>query len=66
MKQEVTVKGMTCQGCANAVKTKFEKIKGVNSVEVDLDNDRATLTTEIEIPKDSLQMVLEDTNYEVV
>lgn len=66
MKQEVTVKGMTCQGCANAVKTKFEKIKGVNSVEVDLDNDRATLTTEIEIPKDSLQTALEDTNYKVI
>jgi len=66
MKQEVTVTGMTCQGCANAVKTKFEKIKDVNSVEVDLDNDRATLTTETEIPKDSLKTALEDTNYEVV
>lgn len=66
MKQEVTVQGMTCQGCANSVKTKFEKIKGVNSVEVDLENKLATLNTELEIPKDSLQTALEDTNYEVV
>ena len=57
---------MTCQGCANTVKTKFEKIKGVNSVEVDLENKLATLNTELEIPKDSLQTTLEDTNYEVI
>ncbi|HLR88409.1 MAG TPA: heavy metal-associated domain-containing protein [Atopostipes sp.] len=66
MKQEVTVNGMTCQGCANAVKTKFEKIKGIDSVKIDLENKKAILETEIEIPKDSLQTVLEDTNYEVV
>ena len=66
MKQEVTIQGMTCQGCANAVKTKFEKIKGVDSVEVDLENNLATLITELEIPKDSLQTALEDTNYTVV
>ena len=66
MKQEVTVQGMTCQGCANTVKTKFEKIKGIDSVKIDLENKKAILETEIEIPKDSLQTVLEDTNYEVV
>ena len=66
MKQEVTIQGMTCQGCANAVKTKFEKIKGIDSVKIDLENKKAILETEIEIPKDSLQTVLEDTNYEVV
>ena len=66
MKQEVTVNGMTCQGCANAVKTKFEKIKEIDSVKIDLENKKAILETEIEIPKDSLQTVLEDTNYEVV
>ena len=66
MKQEVDVNGMTCQGCANAVKTKFEKINGIDSVEIDLENKKAILETEIEIPKDLLQTVLEDTNYEVV
>lgn len=66
MKQEVTVNGMTCQGCANAVKTKFEKIKEIDSVKIDLENKKAILETEIEIPKESLQTVLEDTNYEVV
>lgn len=66
MKQEVTVKGMVCQGCANAVKTKLGNIKGVNSVEINLDKELATLTTDKEISKDSLQTALEDTNYEVV
>lgn len=66
MKQEVDVNGMTCQGCANTVKTKFEKINGIDSVEIDLENKKAILETEIEIPKDLLQTVLEDTNYEVV
>lgn len=66
MKQEVTVEGMSCAGCANAVKTKFEKIKGIEAVEIDLANNRAILTAEYEIPEDSLQVALADTNYRIV
>lgn len=64
--QEVEIKGMTCEGCANSVKTRFEKVKGIHSVEIDLENNKAILGAEFEIPKESLETVLEDTNYEVV
>lgn len=65
MKQEVTISGMTCAGCANSVKTKFESIQGIHSVEMDLENQKAVLDVEFEIPKSSLQTVLIDTNYKV-
>lgn len=64
--QEVTIKGMTCEGCANSVKTQFEMIKGIHSVDIDLENNKAVLEAEFEIPTESLETVLEETNYEVV
>ena len=66
MRQEVEVKGMSCEGCANSVKTNFLKIKGVHEVEIDLEKNLAILDVEFEIPKESLETILEDTNYEVV
>lgn len=66
MKQEVMINGMTCQGCANSVKTKFEQIEGINAVEIDLESRKAILDAELEIPKDTLKAALADTNYSVV
>ncbi|MDN6195192.1 MAG: heavy-metal-associated domain-containing protein [Atopostipes suicloacalis] len=44
MKKEVTVEGMTCEGCANTVRKKFEDIQGVEKINVD----RATKNVSIE------------------
>lgn len=66
MKQEVTVTGMSCQGCANSVKTKFENIQEVKTAEIDLETNTAILDVASELPKATLQTALEDTNYEVV
>ncbi|EXJ23105.1 hypothetical protein ADIAL_1462 [Alkalibacterium sp. AK22] len=34
MKDTAIVEGMSCQGCANAVKAAFTQVKGVEKVEV--------------------------------
>jgi len=66
MKQEITVTGMSCQGCANSVKTNFEKIDEVKSVDIQLEKNLAVLDVENELSKETLQTALADTNYEVV
>lgn len=39
----VHIKGMTCSGCVNSIKTVLEKIPGVSSVDVSLENAQATI-----------------------
>ncbi len=39
----IHIKGMTCGGCVNSVKTVLTKIPGVNSVEVSLDDGKAVI-----------------------
>ena len=41
---ELKVNGMMCQHCASHVKDALLKVKGVKKVEVDLKNNKATVT----------------------
>lgn len=63
MKKEVVVEGMTCKGCANTVRNKFEAIEGVESVEIDLPNKKVTLTSKENIEREELESSLADTHY---
>lgn len=42
-KAEMKVDGMTCNGCVNKVKTSLEKVEGVKSVDVSLENHSAVV-----------------------
>lgn len=66
MKQEVKVEGMSCAGCANTVKKRFTGLPNVESVEMDLDNNQATLESSKRVSDEELQEALEGTNYSVV
>lgn len=66
MKQEVKVEGMSCAGCANTVKKRFAGLPNVESVEMDLDNNQATLESSKRVSDEELQEALEGTNYSVV
>lgn len=66
MKQEVKVKGMSCAGCANTVEKRFSGLPNVESVEVDLENNQATLESSKRISDEVLKESLEGTNYSVV
>ncbi|GEK91739.1 heavy-metal-associated domain-containing protein [Alkalibacterium kapii] len=65
MIKEVTVEGMKCQGCANTVKENFSSIEGVDSVEVDVANNKVTVESQKEIDKQTLKSALSDTKYTV-
>lgn len=63
----VKIKGMTCMGCANSVKNVLEKIPGVDSADVSLEQKQATVqynaaTTGVNQFKDAI----EEAGFEVV
>ena len=66
MEQEVFIEGMKCDGCANAVKEKFESIEGVNAVSMDRENKKAVLESQTEIDTETLNAALAETNYSVL
>lgn len=65
MNYQVKVEGMSCSGCANAVKSAFSNVEGVSQVDVDLDNKQATLESSSEVKKIQLEEALADTSYSV-
>ncbi|MGB3160018.1 MAG: heavy metal-associated domain-containing protein [Carnobacterium sp.] len=66
MKNEVLVEGMKCTGCANTVQEKFEAIKGVESVKVNLENKKVIVESKTEIDNDTFKSALSGTKYSVV
>lgn len=66
MKNEVLVEGMKCTGCASTVQEKFEEIKGVESVEVNLESKKVIVKSEKEINKETFKSALSGTKYSVV
>lgn len=63
----VKIKGMTCMGCANSVKSVLEKIPGVDSADVSLEQKQATVrynaaTTGV----NQFKNAIEDAGFEIV
>jgi copper chaperone CopZ len=44
----VKIKGMTCQHCVASTKEALEKIPGIQDVHVDLDNNQATYSGDVD------------------
>ena len=66
MKQEVKVENMTCDGCANTVKMRFEGVPGVSAVDINLDEKLAVLEVEEHVSEKVLADALDGTNYNLV
>lgn len=66
MKKEVLVEGMKCAGCASSVQERFEAIKGVNSVVIDLEHKKAVIESQSVIDNAELASALSDTKYTLV
>jgi copper chaperone len=64
---QLNIEGMTCSGCVNSVKNVLQKIPGVSSAEVSLEQKRATV---IFNPAQSnpaqFKAAVEDAGYDVV
>jgi copper chaperone len=59
------VKGMHCDGCVNAVTTKVSKVEGVQSCEVSLEEETATIVADPSAFANA-QAAIEKLGYEVV
>jgi len=58
MKHTYKVTGMTCVGCESDVKSALSNLKEITSVNVDLDNEEATIEMTAHVPLEKLQQTL--------
>lgn len=59
------ISGMTCSGCASTVENALRKIEGVESVQVDLQGSKATITMHNHIPFKKLQDGMANLHYQI-
>ena len=63
----LNIKGMTCGGCVKSVTSVLEKIAGVSSVEVSLEQNRATIAYNPEQAKPAqFKAAIEDAGFDVI
>ena len=59
------VGGMTCNGCANNVKNALTSVAGVLNVEIDLDGAKATVQTDGQTEKNTLESAVTNAGYSI-
>ena len=65
MEKTIMITGMKCNGCVTKVKENFEKIAGVESVAVSLENKNAMIQSNREVSVEELQQALKETKFTV-
>lgn len=63
---ELNVKGMMCENCVKHVEKALLSMDGLTSVDVNLDNAKATVKSRVEISMDEFKKVIEEAGYELV
>ena len=61
----ITVTGMTCSHCVNAVQGEIGKLAGIASIDVDLDTGAVTVTAEPLPDADALRRAVDEAGYEL-
>jgi copper chaperone len=62
----IPIKGMSCTGCVNSVKNVLEKISGVTSVEVSLENAQAIIQHDTTLTNnDTFKKAIEGAGFEI-
>lgn len=64
MKNEYSIEGVKCGGCAAAVKERLSKLDGVDNVEINIQE--KTIEVEGNASKEELQTALVETNFKIV
>ena len=63
----LNIKGMTCGGCVKSVTSVVQKIAGVSSVEVSLEQNRATINYDpVQAKPAQFKSAIEDAGFDVV
>ena len=65
MKQTYYIQGMTCNGCKQTVHKHLKNVNGVQQVTVNLQNHKAIIQSEEEIPLSQLQDALASSHYQL-
>jgi len=66
MEKTIEINGMTCGHCAARVKKELEKIEGVESVEVNVEEKKAVVSLNTAISEVKLKAAVEEAGYEVI
>lgn len=61
----LTVVGMTCDHCVNAVRAELVKVAGVEHVAVALDSGRVTVASVEPLAEQDLRAAIDEAGYEV-
>jgi len=62
----LTIEGMTCSHCANAVTKALSAVAGVNQASVDLEANTATIEAAGDVADDALVAAVEEAGYKLV
>ncbi|MFC7140143.1 heavy-metal-associated domain-containing protein [Halosimplex aquaticum] len=62
MERQITVTGMSCEGCEQSVEDALEDVPGVDGAEADRESETATV--EGDADEDALVRAVEDAGYE--
>ncbi|WP_020500649.1 MULTISPECIES: heavy-metal-associated domain-containing protein [Sciscionella] len=63
--QTITVTGMSCQHCVNAVTEEVTEIPGVTGVEVNLETGAVTVTSEAPVADSALAAAIDEAGYSI-
>lgn len=64
MKNEYSIEGVKCGGCAAAVKERLSKLDNVDNIEINIQE--KTIEVEGTASKEDLQAALVETNFKIV
>ncbi len=64
-KMNLKIEGMTCDHCVHHVTEALKEIPGVDTVEVSLKENRATVEIQQEIPRETFDHAVEEAGYQV-
>lgn len=62
----VTVQGMTCDHCVQAVRSELSKVDGVTDVQVDLDSGEVAISSEGLLDDNAVRAAVDEAGYELV
>ena len=66
VEKEIKIEGMTCMHCVQTVKRALLSLEGVSHVEVSLEEGKAKIQLNKDIPFDTIKKAIEEWGYRVV
>lgn len=62
----ITVEGMTCEHCVNAVKGEISQLPGVSDLSIELDSGLVTIKSESDLDSAALAAAVDEAGYAIV